>query len=315
MRWDEYVEEATAKIPSRAVARNVRRELRDHLESTTEALIGTGTAQDVAEVEAMRRLGPVEVLGAEFRLRYRTGAPTWPATVLLAGLLVGAISLGFQSTGPAILLIVWSLVWGALHPKSIVSLWYTVWYTPIAILSKRQFLSRLDRVRPFVTAGAVAGICVVATIVLTPLNAPLILFVSLGLAVGAWYRAVRSLDPQDDDMVFPFGSGIATGALVVVGLFGTGILNPGTAGYVLVMAAGYFSVTNGLWRLYLSRQRLAEGREVSLAVEGGQGLGALSPAPPGDTPVTHLTVSDASDVALHLDLDDPPSSPETGSVG
>ncbi|MCL8209302.1 MAG: permease prefix domain 1-containing protein [Actinomycetia bacterium] len=137
MLWDEYVEDITENLRNPRRAREVRRELRDHLLCLKDQFVSEGLAPDEAEKKAMDVLGPVEVLAREFRKLERPYRPLWPIGVTVVGILwaVGSLGVPGGRPGGALLLLAWAVLWGILHLRAFPSL-----------------LSRLRSGRP-VTAG------------------------------------------------------------------------------------------------------------------------------------------------------------------
>jgi hypothetical protein len=118
--WDEYVEDITEGIRNRRRAREVRREVRDHLLCLKEQFVAQGMAPDEAERRAMAVLGPAEVLAREFRRIERPYRPLWPVAVTVLGILWAVGSLGVPGSPPgvALLLLVWAVLWGLFHFRS-----------------------------------------------------------------------------------------------------------------------------------------------------------------------------------------------------
>lgn len=276
MRWDEYVEEATARIRNRAMARNVRRELRDHLESATEALVEEGMDRSGAETEAMRRLGPVGMLAEQFRLRYRPSAPVWPVPVTALGFAAAVTALGSHDPAAGILLMFWCLVWAALHPISFLSMGRV----PLGTVTLGELRARWLPVRPFAIAGAIAGTLLALQPVVLAANPSLDILVLLCLAGGSWYVAVRRLPPGQEDLAFPFGSGLAAVVLFLSALLISVIFRFEDAGMLLVGAFAYFLGADWLGRFDVYLRKRALAREEVLLVGGFGGMvGPFSDAP------------------------------------
>lgn len=90
MLWDEYVEDLTEGLRNRQRAREVRREVRDHLQCLYEQLVSEGLTSEAAQSRAMDILGPMELLARRFVDLERPYRPLWPAAVTVIGLLWGS---------------------------------------------------------------------------------------------------------------------------------------------------------------------------------------------------------------------------------
>lgn len=264
MRWDEYVEDATAAIASRQRARDVRGELRDHLESSVESLMAAGMERDKAEEEAMRRLGPVDLLARQFRRHYRAWAPLWPAAAAIAGAVAAATCFGLRETAGGALLAAWTLVWSALHARSFVAVWRQPWSLP----RREALLSRLQAARPFAGAGLVAAPCIVASTRLVGAIGPVAVLLAAAVVAWAWLAALHMVGPGDEDIAYPFGSGVSAVVVAAAGSLASPFL-PGGLAIPLLGAAIYFTGTRGLWWLHRHRQQQESEGRIPLAVEVG----------------------------------------------
>lgn len=124
MLWDEYVEDVAEGLRSRRRARELRREVRDHLLCLKEQFLAEGLAADDAERKAMEVFGPAEILARRFRNLERPHRPLWPVAVTLVGLLwaIGCLGTPTAPEGFGVLLLVWSIAWGLLHVRSFATL-------------------------------------------------------------------------------------------------------------------------------------------------------------------------------------------------
>ena len=204
LRWDEYVEDVTAGIPDRKRAREIRRELRDHLETASEAGVAQGLSRSQAEEGALSAMGSAPVLAREFRRAHLLGAPTWPA---IAALLVAAAGVALivwpathEQPGPAAGLLVWAALWSAGHPSSF-----------LALLRRPRPSAfpwhLLQASGPFGAAGVLTG---ASWVVLTAGVLPGTLWplLSVPVAWGLWEGA-NALCPRREG-IHPVGSGLAT---------------------------------------------------------------------------------------------------------
>jgi hypothetical protein len=122
--WDEYVEDITEQLRSPRRAREVRREIRDHLLCLKEQFVAEGLSPDEAEQRAIEVLGPAEVLACAFREMERPYRPLWPVGVTLAAILWAVASQGIPGSqpGPSLLILAWALLWGLFHGRAFLSI-------------------------------------------------------------------------------------------------------------------------------------------------------------------------------------------------
>jgi len=266
LRWDEYVEEATARIASRRTARDVRRELRDHLETAAQALVAEGLSRDDAEDEAMRRFGPVDVLRDHDAVHYRPWAPAWPAFVgAVAAVLAVAVMAGGADPAGAIIL-AWAIAWSFVHPHAFPAAWRQAWTAP----KRAELVDRARHLQPFAIAGDLAGV------LLAPEGwrfggEPLFFLAWLAVATAAWLAAAWRLRARGDDgAIFPLGAGVASTSLLLTG--GVFALVAGQAWelpLIVLVACLYLSGANVLDWLARERRRARERDVLPLTVEGG----------------------------------------------
>ncbi len=158
MQWDEYVEDLTEGIRDRQRAREVRREIRTHLEASRDALLASGLPEVEAQRRAMANFGDVVTLAQSFATAPATPTEYWPAlfggAVALAGLLCGVVGGGARYVP---VLLVWCVVWMAVHWRSIAAWWMQ---PPRLRAIGTRWLSLLPLLRttgPFVGVGALTA--------------------------------------------------------------------------------------------------------------------------------------------------------------
>ncbi len=159
MLWDDYVEAVTEGIRNRKRAREVRREVRDHLLCLREQFMACDMPATDAEARAMEVLGPADTLARHFRDLDRPHRPLWPVAVSAVGVLWALGSLGVPGapTGPAVFLLLWSLVWGGVHLRSFSSLAHAL-HTHRTVASGAEWGRLFPRAWPSVGAGAAFGV-------------------------------------------------------------------------------------------------------------------------------------------------------------
>ncbi len=227
MRWDEYVEDVTEGIPDRRRAREVRRELRDHLETAAKAGVAQGLSRSEAEDQALASMGPAPELARQFRVAYLVGEPIWPAVAALLAALAGVALIVWPATDqqPGITagLLMWSALWAAGHPKSFLSL--------LRLPRPVAFPRHLVQVSwPFAGAGVLTATLLVAAVggVLQGTAWPLL----FPLLAWALWEGANALCRRQES-VHPVGSGLATlFLLLTLGLTWSVApqLGPGTLG-------------------------------------------------------------------------------------
>jgi hypothetical protein len=218
LRWDEYVEDVTEGIPDRRRAREVRRELRDHLESAAEAGVAEGLNRAEAEDRALASLGPMPVLARQFRLAHRVDVPVWPA---IAGAVVALAGIGFilwpatgEQPGISVALLLWSALWAACHPRSL----RPFWRDPRRVAGREELVALARSALPFAVAGALtaaawvgllnggrAGMTIVPLVLVFPFLAWLLWEGARGLCLRRGAAGVTH----------PVGSGLAALALLL----------------------------------------------------------------------------------------------------
>lgn len=210
MRWDEYVEDVTEGIPDRRRAREIRRELRDHLECAAEAGLAEGLSRPQAEDRALATLGPGPVLARQFRLTY-PDAPLWPAVAAILAALSGVALILWPATdqqpGISAGLLIWSAFWATGHPKSFLSLVRRPWPR----VSPRHPVSLAW---PFAAAGVLTAgalVCLLNGGIDGVAIASLPLF---PLVAWALWEGANALCRQRE-AVHPVGSGLGALALLV----------------------------------------------------------------------------------------------------
>lgn len=218
MLWDEYVEDITENIRNRRRAREVRREVRDHLMCLREQFISEGMPPAEAEAKAMEVLGPTDVLARHFRDLDRPYRPLWPVAVTVAGLLWAFGSLGVPgaSTGPAVFLLIWSCAWALLHLRSFSSLSYAL-RTHRAITSGVDWARLFPRAWPLVGAGAAFGISFTLLYGLADL-AFFGVLLAVAVGVAAFIAAVRYpwFSGNEPPFRHPLATGLAAAGVLLV---------------------------------------------------------------------------------------------------
>lgn len=259
MRWDEFVEDVTEGIANRRLARDARAELRDHLESATEEFVAEGLDRDVAEARALERLGPRDVLAAQFRQRYHERRPLWPVVVAAVGAVCGlALVGGGGAPSWGVFLALWSVAFAAAHARSFISLFRDPWPR----LESTDLKRRLQAHLPFVAAGALTGAMVVW-------NLPAMSFGVLSVVVGAgafeaagWWVRRGGAEPEQAPVGAVVGAVGFAVAACVLGTASWRAYGLGWAGSAaLGLGAVYFTGCRALWhvrRLYGTRSALEQ---------------------------------------------------------
>jgi len=258
--WDELVEDVTAGITDRRLAREARTELRDHLESATEVLVAEGFDRAAAETQAVTNMGKTDALARAFQERYRRGGPLWPVPLVVAGLVLGgiiAVGAGGPGAGAGLFVMLWALVLGALHPRSFVSAVRDPWPAPATRDGRQTVRAQL----PFAVAGLIAGISITPNLI--PYRDAFSLVVPGLLWVGSlegarWLSSCLAGSPGSA----PSGDIVAAAVMAVAGsIISTTAMNGFVAQWVpqaLAAAALYLSLGLVLWYLHrLYRRRSA----------------------------------------------------------
>ncbi len=157
--WDEYVEDVAEGLRSRRRARELRREVRDHLLCLKEQFLDEGLAADDAERKAMEVFGPAEILVRRFRDLERPHRPLWPVAVTLVVLLwaIGCLGTPAAPDGYGVLLLLWSIAWGLLHLRSFATLLYRL-QARQPVSSGIAWSELLPRAWVYAGAGALGGL-------------------------------------------------------------------------------------------------------------------------------------------------------------
>jgi hypothetical protein len=201
----------------------VRREVRDHLLCLKEPFVAEGTAPDEAERRNMAVLGPADVLARRFRDLEHSYRPLWPIAVTLVGLLwaLGSLTMAGAPAGPAVLLMLWSAVWGMAHLRSFSSLVHAL-RTRRPLTSGVGWTQLFPGAWPRVGAGAAFGLA--TALLYGPGLADLGLFgVVVAAALGVAALMVADRHPwamgQGMSLRHPVSSGMAS-----FGVLGTVVL-------------------------------------------------------------------------------------------
>ncbi len=219
--WDEYVEDVAEDLRSRRRARELRREVRDHLLCLKEQFLAEGLAAEDAERKAMEVFGPATVLARRFRDLEHPHRPLWPVAVTLLGLLwaVGSFGTPSSPTPWDVLLLLWSVAWGLLHLRSFSSLLYRL-QTRQLISSGIAWGELFPRAWGYAGAGALVGLAFV--LLVSPGVADLGLFgilLSAAIAVATlvavdrlpWFK-----DSEAPPLRHPLTAGVATAGILVL---------------------------------------------------------------------------------------------------
>jgi hypothetical protein len=243
---DAYLSDLTAALELPSDERiEVRDEIGGHLVDLRSELIETGLSAESAGAEAIRRLGPPEVLAREIAAARQTrrallaaiGGATWAAAgAAFRGLIVGVAGVVVLATSGLLVVAAanrlgaaaasWTLwVWDAgwFTPVGVAAFWVAAWFggrTLVAVAARRSHRPA-ERVRPWV--AAIGGI-VVSLVALVWFRSPQNLASVIALAIVPGVFVMAALTGADRPIERSRGMRRTSAALFVTVLVAVPVL-------------------------------------------------------------------------------------------